>query len=123
MIRTRGATLISLIVSIAILAVALAGAASVFVSASKLTRHAANMTAAGSFAESVMEHIRSQAFGSIKSVGVTRGLPKLHSARCEVSAVARERGLKEITVTCSWVEGKSSYSVRFATLVAGGQRR
>ena len=123
MSRARGATLITLIVSIAILAVALAAAASVFLSASKLTKHAANMTAAASFAESVMEHVRSQPFASVKSVSVTRGLPNLPGARCEVTVAAPEPGLKQITVTCSWVEREIPYSVRFATLAAGGQRR
>jgi type II secretory pathway pseudopilin PulG len=123
MSRTRGATLIALIVSIAILAVALAGAASVFVSASKLTRHAGNMAAAASFAESSMEHVRSQPFASIKSAGITRGLPKLPAVRCAISVISPEPGLKQIVVTCTWAERANDYSVRFATLVAGGQRR
>jgi type II secretory pathway pseudopilin PulG len=123
MSRRRGTTLITLIVSIAILGVALATAASVFVSASKLTKHAANMASASSFAESVMEHVRSQPFGSIRSVDVTRGLPKLPGVRCAVAVRSPESGLKEITVTCSWAEGDNPYSVRYSTLAAGGQRQ
>ena len=123
MSNRSGETIITLIVSIAILAVALAGAASVFISASKLTRHAANMTAAANFAESAIEHVRSEPFASIKTVNVTRGLPKLPGVRCAAAVASPEPGLKEITVTCSWAEGQTPYSVRLATLVAGGQRR
>ncbi len=120
--RTRGTTLITLIVSIAILAVALASAASVFISASKLTKHAANTTSAAGFAESVMEHVRSQPFASIESVDVKRGLPNLPGIRCAVAVKSPEPGLKEITVTCSWAEGANPYSLRYSTLAAGGQR-
>lgn len=123
MSRTRGTSLITLIVSIAILAVALAAAASVFVSASKLTKHAANTASAASFAESAMEHVRSEPFASIKSVDVTRGLPNLPEVRCGVTVTSREPGLKQITVTCSWSEGGTPYSVCYSTLAAGGQRR
>lgn len=120
--RMRGTTLVTLIVSIAILAVALASAASVFVSASKLTKHAANVTSAANFAESVMEHVLSQPFASTRSIDVKRDLPGLPGVRCAVAVAMREPGLKEITVTCSWAEGANPYSVRYSTLAAGGQR-
>lgn len=120
--RTRGTTLVTLIVSIAILAVALASAASVFISASKLTKHAANATTAANFAESVMEHVRSQPFASIKSVDVKRGLPSLPDVRCAVAVSLPEPGLKQINVTCSWSENGRPYNVRYCTLAAGGQR-
>ena len=119
----RGAGLISLIVSISILAVALTAAASVLISASRLTKHAAYVTVASNFAESEIERVRSQPFSSIGTMSVTRGLPKLPRARCDVSVAKPEPGLKEITVICSWVEGKSPYTVRFSTLVSGRQRR
>jgi|GEM_PF-1371289 len=121
--RRSGTSLVSLIVSIAILAVALASAASVLISTTRMTKHAANQSAAASFAESVMEHVRSQPFASIGSVNVTRGLPNLPGVRCAVEVTSPERRLKQITVTCSWAERANPYSVRYSTLLAGGMRR
>jgi len=118
--RTRGTTLVTVIVSIAILAVALASAASVFISAAKLAKHAANVTSAASFAESVMERVRSQPFASMESADVERGLPNLPGVRCEIAVASPEPGLKQITVTCSWTEGANPYNVRYSTLAAGG---
>ena len=118
----RGATIITLITSIVILAIALAAAASAFLSASKLTRHAGCVTTASNFAESVMERVRTEPFGSIKSTVVARGLPKLPGASCAVAVSTPEPGLKEIVVTCSWIEGRTPCSARYATLVAGGRR-
>jgi hypothetical protein len=91
-------------------------------SASRLTKHAACMTTAGNFAESEMERVRSQPFESIRTANITRGLPSLPQSQCAVSVTKPEPGLKEITVTCSWVEGKTPYHARFSTLVAGGGR-
>lgn len=123
MSNRRGMALITLLASIAILAIALAGAASVFVSASRLTKHAACVTTASNCAESQMERLRSQSFGSIRTTSVNAGLPKLPGARCDVSVTTPEPGLKEITVSCSWTEGKRPYTVRLSTLRSGGQRR
>jgi len=110
------------IVSIAMLAIALAAAASAFISASRLTKHAACMTTAGNFAESEMERVRSLPFDSIRTANITRGLTSLPRSQCAVSAIKPEPGLKEITVTCFWVEGKIPYHARFSTLAAGGGR-
>jgi len=114
--------LVAVMVSVAILAIALAAATSAFMSASKLTKHVACFTTASNFAEGVMERTCSKPFGSIKSADVTAPAA-LRNGKCSVSVTKREAGLKEITVTCSWVEGSSPYRVRFSTLAAEGGRR
>ena len=119
----RGTTLITVIVSIAILAIALSAAASAFISASRLTKHAANYTTASNFAQSEMERVLTQPFESIRTTEVPKGLPALSDARCVVTVDRPEPLLKQITVTCSWVEGKTAHSVRFSSLAAGGRRR
>ena len=118
----RGMALVMVIVSIAILAIALAAAASAFMSASRLTKHAGYVAAASNLAESEMERVRSQPFASIGTANITRNLPSLPQSQCAVSVIKPEPGLKEITVTCSWVERKIPYHARFSTLVAGGGR-
>lgn len=118
----RGMALVMVIVSIAILAIALAAAASAFVSASRLTKHAAYQTAASDLAESEMERARSLPFDSIRAANVTTGLQSLPRGKCTVAVEVPEPGLKVITVTCSWVESKTPNHVRFSTLVAGGGR-
>lgn len=123
MSNTRGAALVTVMVSVAILAIALVAATSAFMSASKLTKHAACFTKASNFAEGVMERTCSQPFGSIGTANVTTGLPDLPQARCSVLVTKPEAGLKEITVTCSWVEGTKPCRVRFCTLAAGGGGR
>ena len=119
----RGTTLVTVMVSGAMLAIALVAAASAFIGAAKLTRHAACFTKASNFAEGVMERTCSQPFGSITTVNVTTGLPDLPQAGCSVSVIQPEAGLKEITVTCSWAEGTKPCRVRFSTLAAGGAGR
>lgn len=121
MTSKRGVALVMVIVSIAMLAIALAAAASAFVSASRLTKHAAYVTAASNFAESEMERVRSLPFASIRTASVA-GPAGLPGAKCAVAVAVPEPGLKEITVTCSWVERKIPYYARFSTLAAGGGR-
>lgn len=123
MISKRGIGLITLIVSISILAITLATAASVLITASKATKHAANVTAASDFAESQLERVRSQPYGSIGTMSVTNNLPKLPGAKCDVSVSKSEPGLREITVAFAWSESKTPYTVRFSTLISGRQRR
>ena len=116
--------MITVIVSIAILAVALAAAASAFISASKLTRHGANFTTASNFAQSQMEHAIGQPFGSIRTTKVSDALPALSNVACNVTVESPEPMLKQVTVTCTWVDGRDRLcSVEFSTLVAGGGRR
>lgn len=115
--------MITLIVSIAILATALTAAASAFISASKLTRHAANYTAASNFAQSEMERVISRPFDSIRTSDVSKNLPTLAGVHCAVAVESPEPQLKQITVTCSWTEGKTPHNVRLSTLAAGGGRR
>lgn len=122
MTNRRGSTLITLLVSIAILAIALAAAASAFISASKLTKHAADYTTASNFAQSVMERTIAQPFNSIHTSTVSKGLPNLRNAACGISVTESVPRLKQITVTFAWTEGKSPRSLRLATLVAGGKR-
>jgi hypothetical protein len=114
--------LVMVIVSISILAIALAAAASAFMSASRLTKHAAYVTAASDLAESEMERARSLPFASIRTANVTTGPQNLPQGKCTVAVASPEPGLKEITVTCSWVERKMLYQVRYSTLAAGGGR-
>lgn len=118
----RGMGLVTVMVSMAMLTIALVAATSAFISASKLTKHAACMTSASNFAEGVMERTRSRPFASIRTASVTNGLPKLPQAECSIAVAVPESGLKDITVTCSWVEHSVPYHVRFSTLVAGGGR-
>ena len=118
----RGTALVTVIVSIAILAIALAAAASAFMSASRLTKHAAYVATASNFAESETERVRSLPFDLIKTANITGGLPNLPQSQCAVSVIKPEPGLKEITVTCSWVERKIPYHARLSTLIAGGGR-
>lgn len=118
----RGATLISLMVSIAILAVALAAAASAFISAARLTKQAGHYTAASNFAQSIMEREMAQPFNSIRTGSVTDHLPNLPNAACGVTVDRPEPLLKQVTITCSWTEGRSPRTLRLCTLVAGGAR-
>jgi len=114
----RGVTLISVMVSVAILAIALAMAASAFIGAARLTRQAADFARAGEFAEGVMERVRLQPFDSVRSVAVVKGLPDLPRARCEVRVTLREPALKEVTVMCSWHDDDRARNVRYCTLIA-----
>ena len=68
--NNRGFTLIAVVVSGVILAIALTAAASAFIGASRLTKHAAQFTVASNFAEGVMEEVRSRPFGQIASADV-----------------------------------------------------
>ncbi len=122
MSNRRGSTLISLLVSIAILAIALAAAASAFISASKLTKHASDYTTISNFTQSAMEHTIAQPFSSIRTSSVSKGLPKLPNTACRVDVKETEPLLKQVTVTCTWTEGKAPRSMRLSTLVAGGRR-
>lgn len=123
MIGRRGVSLVTVMVSVALLAVALTAATSAFFSASKLTRHTAYATMAGGFAEGIMERTIAQPYGSIRSTGVARNLPKLPQVSCSIDVSDRESGLKEITVGCSWVEGDTPHTVRYSTLKARGAAR
>jgi len=119
----RGLTLLAVVVAAAIVAIALAAAASGFIGASRLTKQAADFTIASNFAEGVMEEVRSRPYGRIVSGGVHEGLPKLPGVTCAVQAEPQGDALKEVTITCSWRELGRSRAVRFATLVARGGAR
>ena len=119
----RGLSLVAVIVSVAILGVALTMATSAFLSSSRLTKQAANFTLASNFAEGVMERVRSQPYGAIASRQVTNGLPKLSGATCEVKVAPQGDSLKQIVVTCAWREGERRRGVKLATLVAKGGSR
>jgi hypothetical protein len=119
----RGTGLISVMVSMVILLVALSMITSTFMGASRLTHRAANFTSAGSFAEGVMERMTSQPFDRVAATKVTNGLPRLPGAECAVSVRDAGDGLKEITVTCSWLEGQQRRKTAFSTLMARGDRR
>ena len=109
-------------VGVAILAIALTAATSAFMSASRLTKHAGCFTTASNFAEGVMERTSSQPFGSIESREVTAPA-SLTQGKCSVSVSNRAADLKEITVTCSWIEGSAPHRVRLSTLAAKGGLR
>lgn len=119
----RGTTLLTVVVSIAILSVALTMTTSAFFSASRLTRQAADFARASSFAESVLERVRVQPFESIATSQVTNGLPSLIDARCSIDVKAPEPGLKEITVTCAWTSGEKQRQAAISTIVAKGALR
>jgi type II secretory pathway pseudopilin PulG len=119
----RGTGLISVMVAMVILLVALSMITSTFFGASKLTRRAANFTAAGNFAEGVMERVTSQPFDRVITTKVTDGLPRLSGADCAVGVRDTGEGLKEITVTCSWSEGDQRRKTALSTLMARGDRR
>jgi len=119
----RGLALISVIVAVAILTCALTMAVSAFVSAARLTRHAANFTAASNFAEGVMERVKAEPFAGIKTAEVRSGLSTLPQAACTVNVKPAGDGLKEVAVACSWVEAGQRREVRFSTLVAMGGAR
>jgi len=118
----RGIAIITVIVSMAIIAVALTMAVSAFVSATRLTRHAANFTLASNFAEGALERARSQPFDSIRTMSIS-DLPKLPEVKCDLSVTSLENGLKNLTVTCAWTEGTRPCRVVFSTLVARGGSR
>ncbi len=118
----RGAGLVAVMVSVTVLAIALTAATSAFMSASRLTRHAAHFARASNYAEGVMERVSSQPFRSIKNTDI-EAPAALPGGQCVVSVTDRKGGLKEVTVTCSWVEGETSHRARFSTLVAEGQQR
>ena len=122
MSKERGAGLISVMVAVAILAVTLAAATSAFLSASKLTKHAAYFSKASSFAEGVMERETAMSYSRLESrnVAAPAALPE---AKCIVAVAARSAGVKEVTITCAWTEGSKPYRVRFSTLVTEGGRR
>jgi hypothetical protein len=119
----RGVGLVSLMVGVAILVIALTMAASTFYSASRLTRQAASFTQASNFAEGVLEQTASQPFNSIRTNEIAADIHGVSNARCMVGVIAREPGLKEVTVTCSWKEDSRQRNVRLATLVAKGGLR
>lgn len=119
----RGTTLVTVMVSVAILGITLAAATSAFIGAAKLTKHAGCVSAASNFAEGVMERVSAQPYASIQSANVRTALPRLPEAACSVAVTKREAGLKEVTVTCSWVEAGSPFRVQFATLAAEGGPR
>lgn len=118
-----GIGLISVIVAIAILATATTAAVSVFFSAARLTRLAADFTMASNFAEGVMERVTADPFDDIAAKETTAGLPVLSDAKCLLDVKPAGDGLKEVTVTCSWNEGETRYHITFSTLVARGGAR
>lgn len=122
-LSNKGMTLISVVVAAGILAVALAMSTSAFISGTRLTHSAADFTRASNFAEGVMERVRSEPFGRIESMDVTNGLPNLPGARCGVEVTSQAPNLKQITVTCSWNDGKRPRRVQFSTLVVKGGER
>jgi len=119
----RGLSLVAVVVSAAIVAIALAAATSGFIGASRLTAQAARFTVASNFAEGVMEQVRSRPFAGIASADVHERLPKLPGVGCNIDVRQRGPALKEITVTCSWMERNRPRNVRFSTLVARGGAR
>lgn len=119
----RGGTLLSVIVAVVILTIALTMATSSFYSASRLARQSASFTLAGNFTEGVLEKTRSQPFDTIRTTEVATDLPKLPQAHCTVSVTERAAGLKQVTVKCSWLEGKRTRKTEFSTLVAKGGAR
>lgn len=121
--NNRGFGLAGLMIGVVILLIALTMAASSFYSASRLTRQASSFTKASNFAEEVIERVRLQPYASIHTTEIKTGIPKLHDTRCMANVKEREPGLKEVTVTCSWLEGTRHREVRFSTLVARGRMR
>lgn len=119
----RGVGLISVMVSIVILLTALSLITSTFVGASRLTHRAANFTSAGNFAESVMERVTSQPYDRVVATKITNGLPKLPGVQCDIAVRNTGDGLKEVTVTCSWLEGQTPRRTEFSTLMAKGTRQ
>lgn len=119
----RGATLISVIVGIAILSIAATMAASTFFGASHAAKRAAEFAGAANYAEGVMEHITAQPFESIQTKEVTDGLPELADVNCSIAVTSAGEGLKEVTVTCSWQGEETRRMVRYSTLVARGGGR
>jgi hypothetical protein len=116
----RGYNLVSVIVATAILAIAVTMAASTFISASRVAKGSADFTVASNYAEGVMERIRLEPFDRVKTTNVTNHLPALPSVKCEIEVAAQSPGLKQVTVTCSWAEGRRARHVRFSTLLAKG---
>lgn len=122
-LSNRGFGLVGLMVGIVILLIALTMAASSFYSASRLTKQAASFTRASNLAEEVVEQIRLQPYASIHTREIKTGIPKLPDARCMANVKERESGLKEVTVTLSWLEDTRSREVRFSTLIAKGRTK
>lgn len=116
--RRTGYTLISVVVAGVIVGIAVTLAASALVSGAKLSRQAVHTTEASSFAEGVMERVRSQPFDSISGKTVTNDLPKLPGASCMIDVSSFRPGLKQVVVNCSWRERNRTCKVRLATLVA-----
>lgn len=119
----RGTTLISVVVAIAILTVALSMAVSTFYSASRLTRRSMEFTAASNYAEGVLEKTELMPYSQLHTMEITGSLPKLKGAQCMQQVTETNDGLKQVTVTCSWLSGSQKRSVRLSTLAARGSIR
>jgi len=116
----RGAGLIGVMVSIAILMIALTAAVSSFYSASRLTKEVNSLSIASNFAEGVMERTTALPFDQIITSEVTDRLPELPEVSCNVNVKPCGNGLKEVTVTCKWIEMKRERTTGFSTLIARG---
>ncbi|MDO8589375.1 MAG: hypothetical protein Q7T82_20320 [Armatimonadota bacterium] len=119
----RGTALISVIMSIVILMIALSMVTSVFFSASRLTRRAADFSAASNFAEGVLERVTAEPFNRAQTAEIRNDLPKLPGAECFVAVRQLEDGLKEVTVSVSWTQEKQRQKTTLSTLVARGAIR
>lgn len=121
--RNRGVTLVSVMVAVAILAIALTMSTSAFIGASRLTQHAAHLSAASDFAQGVMEQVIARGFEQARTTQVTDRLPKLEGFRCEVQVTQAGLGLKQVVVTASWRDEGRARNVRLSTLLAKGRAR
>lgn len=121
--HNRGFAIVSVVAAVVILAVALTSAVSVYVSASRLGKKANELTTASNYVEGVLERAKSTPYDAVVSASIVEGLPKLPGATCEMKVEQPEPGLKSVTVTCSWRDGKRTRTASLATLIARGGTR
>lgn len=120
---SRGVTLVSVMVAVAILAIALTMSTSAFIGASRLTQRATHLSAASDFAQGVMEQVIARGFEQARTMQVANGLPKLDGFRCQIEVTQAVVGLKQVLVTASWQEEGRARSVRLSTLLAKRRAR
>jgi prepilin-type N-terminal cleavage/methylation domain-containing protein len=121
--RQEGFTLIELILTASILAIASVSMVTLFISAEALNRQARNLTVAGQLAHEKLESQRNTLYNGL-TVGTsnfTSSLPSSLTAPRSGTVTITEvepDGLKQVDVLISWTDGGKTKRVQSSTLIA-----
>jgi type IV pilus assembly protein PilV len=116
-IKSKGFTLIEILVSLVILAISLLALAGLMVATTKNNSFGGRITEAATFAQDKMEEVQVLPWGSILSGNDNKqGSNKMNYQRNWNVVTSTDGSLKTVTLTINWND-KSNHSIRLLSVV------